>query len=162
MGIDNLRGVEMKRILLLVGMLALLVLGCTGNDGTGQNANKIGDGGSQVTLPPSPPPSAPQTVPGSDASDMGVVKEFTLEASNWKFEPETIVVNQGDRVKITLMNKDVSHGIGIREFDFSLKAEAGRSATGEFVASKKGTYDFFCNVFCGDGHREMKGRLVVN
>ncbi|VVB58431.1 Nitrous-oxide reductase [Candidatus Anstonella stagnisolia] len=98
---------------------------------------------------------------GNPAGAGSTVKEFTVEASDWQFSPSTITVNKGDTVRITLVNKDVSHGIAVREFNFSLKADAGQSATGEFVASTAGTYSFFCNVFCGEGHRGMTGTLVV-
>jgi|GEM_PF-1900376 len=117
--------------------------GTVGSDGTGaSNAGNEGAG-------------------AGNAGAMGAVKEFTIEAVMWDFSPKTITVNKGDTVRITLVNKDVSHGIGIREFNFSLKADAGQTATGEFVADKEGSYKFFCNIFCGEGHREMAGTLVV-
>jgi len=31
----------------------------------------------------------------------------------------------------------------------------------EFVAAKAGTFPFECSEYCGSGHRQMKGRLVV-
>jgi len=31
----------------------------------------------------------------------------------------------------------------------------------EFVADKVGEFNFFCNVYCGEGHSEMGGKLVV-
>jgi cytochrome c oxidase subunit 2 len=40
--------------------------------------------------------------------------------------------------------------------------EPGSSKTVTFVADKAGTFKFFCNVPCGEGHREMTGQLVVN
>ena len=27
---------------------------------------------------------------------------------------------------------------------------------------KKGKYDFLCNVYCGPGHKEMTGTIIVN
>lgn len=98
------------------------------------------------------PPAATATPP---------VKEFRIEASDWQFSPDTITVNRGDRVKITLVNVDVSHGIAIPGYGFDLKAEAGQTASAEFIADKNGTFPFRCNVFCGEGHREMTGTLVV-
>jgi cytochrome c oxidase subunit II len=64
-------------------------------------------------------------------------------------------------VQITLVNKDVAHGIALPDFSFSLTADAGGTATGQFTADKTGTFVFFCNVFCGEGHRNMKGTLIV-
>lgn len=109
---------------------------------------------------PAQPPEA--GAEGGVVNASGVVKEITIEASNWEFEPSVINVSAGDTVKITLISKDVAHGIGIREFGFDLKVDAGQQAVGQFVASKKGTYAFHCNVFCGQGHREMAGTLVVS
>ncbi|OGE93716.1 MAG: hypothetical protein A3K08_00715, partial [Candidatus Doudnabacteria bacterium RIFCSPLOWO2_01_41_7] len=89
------------------------------------------------------------------------VKEFKIEAKQFEFVPSTITVNEGDTVRLIVTSKDTEHGIGIPEFDVSLKVDAGKTETGEFVADKKGTYSMNCNVFCGSGHRNMKGTLIV-
>jgi heme/copper-type cytochrome/quinol oxidase subunit 2 len=31
----------------------------------------------------------------------------------------------------------------------------------EFTASEVGTFPILCSLFCGDGHADMKGALVV-
>ena len=91
----------------------------------------------------------------------GEKKEFSITASTWKFEPSVIRVKEGDAVTLRLRSIDVSHGIGIKEFGVSLKVGAGEEKNVTFIAEKKGTYTLFCNVFCGEGHRDMKGVLVV-
>ena len=30
-----------------------------------------------------------------------------------------------------------------------------------FTPRKSGTFDFYCDVFCGDGHDEMDGHFIV-
>ncbi len=117
---------------------------------TAQAAPAGPDNQPQGTASPPPAPAA-----GPQA------KEFTVLASQWQFSPSTITVNKGDTVKITLVNKDVSHGISIPDFGFDLKAGAGQTASGQFTADKAGTFQFRCNVFCGDGHRDMVGTLIV-
>src|SRR3989344_6400718 len=89
------------------------------------------------------------------------VKEFKIEAKQFEFVPSTITVNEGDTVRLIVTSTDTEHGIGIPEFDVSLKVDAGKTETVEFVADKKGTYSMNCNVFCGSGHRNMKGTLIV-
>lgn len=108
-------------------------------------------------------PSAcgPEGCAGMDIGDANA-KEFVVVASKYKFEPSTITVNKGDRVRLTLKSADVSHGIWIREFGVNLAADAGGQKTIEFVADKEGTFNFDCSVYCGEGHLEMSGRLVVN
>ena len=36
------------------------------------------------------------------------------------------------------------------------------SATLRFTADKAGRFDFLCDVFCGDGHEDMSGTLIVD
>lgn len=84
-----------------------------------------------------------------------VVREFELNATRFEYSPDTVLVNKGDLVRIKINNIDTMHGIripsyGVRDENFV-----------EFIANKSGEFDFFCTVFCGDEHREMKGRLVV-
>lgn len=148
----------MKTLLGILVVSAILLYGCAGSgaQGTGQQQNTAVAGAAN------PAPAAGGGANPSPAPAPPAAKEFTIEASNWQFSPSTIAVNRGDRVKITLVNKDVSHGIAIPDFGFDLKAEAGATATGEFTANKTGAFPFRCNVFCGDGHREMTGTLVVN
>ena len=95
-------------------------------------------------------------------TNTGETKEFTMTANEFAFVPETITVNEGDKVVLYITSVDVDHGISIPEFDVSENLPVGKTTTVEFIADKKGTYSFFCNVFCGEGHKEMTGTLVVN
>ncbi len=89
------------------------------------------------------------------------VKSFDMMAKKWEFVPSTIIVNKGDTVKLSIASADVTHGFALREFGVSANLVAGKIVEIEFIASKKGTFDFFCSVFCGSGHGSMKGTLVV-
>lgn len=135
--------------------------GDSGEQVGGDAASKAGPADGSGVVAGEEQTGASKVAGEGSAGAVGAVKEFTIEAVMWDFSPKTITVNKGDTVRITLVNKDVSHGIGIREFNFSLKGDAGETKTGEFVASKEGNYKFFCNIFCGEGHREMTGTLEV-
>ena len=91
----------------------------------------------------------------------GKVREISITARQFSFEPSTIRVKQGERVRLTLTSADISHGIAIPALDVKLNAPQGGSASAEFVADQIGTFDFFCSVFCGSGHGSMKGQLIV-
>lgn len=97
--------------------------------------------------------------PSSQSSSS--IKEFKITAKKWSFTPSTITVNKGDKVRIILTSEDVAHGISIKEFDFDLTVDAKETKTGEFLATKSGTFKFFCNTYCGDGHSSMEGLLIV-
>lgn len=99
--------------------------------------------------------SASPTVQGAS------VHEVTVTAKDWAFEPSEITVKEGETVRLKITSVDVEHGIAIPEFGVDVKLHPNQTATAEFVASKKGTFPFFCNVRCGEGHRDMKGSLIV-
>lgn len=102
---------------------------------------------------PSVTPS--QNNPGS------AVKEFTMTAKKFDFTPATITVSEGDRVKLTITSEDVTHGFAIDELGIKEDIVAGKPTVVEFTASKKGTFRFYCSLFCGQGHTEMEGQLIV-
>ena len=115
----------------------------------------------QLPVPQTPSPQA-TVVPTPLAQKIsGDVREFTITARQYTFDPGEIRVKNGDRVRITLTSIDVTHGIAIPEFGFNLTAQVGETQSAEFVADKTGTFDLFCSLFCGSGHRDMKGKLIV-
>jgi heme/copper-type cytochrome/quinol oxidase subunit 2 len=88
-------------------------------------------------------------------------RHFRIEASQYRFSPEEITVNPGDRVTIALTSTDVVHGLSLDGYDFQLTAEPGQTAVGSFVASKGGVFRFRCSVACGNLHPFMIGKLRV-
>ena len=90
------------------------------------------------------------------------VKTFDVIASQFKFEPATISVAEGDTVRLRLRSADRTHGIGIKAFRVkALIPKVGETVTVEFVADRAGTFDITCSEYCGTGHRAMKGKLIV-
>lgn len=97
----------------------------------------------------------------SELNDAQNVKEFDIIAKQWSFEPDTIIVDKGDMVKLRIKSVDVDHGISIPEFGVNERLKSGKTVKVEFVADKTGTFTFFCNVICGAGHNNMRGTLIV-
>ena len=94
------------------------------------------------------------------------VKVFEVVAKRYAFEPATIEVNEGDRVRLLVRSADGLHGVGIKQFGVNTKVPRPKPGddpvTIEFVASKAGRYPILCSEYCGSGHKEMTGTLVVN
>ncbi len=91
----------------------------------------------------------------------GSLVEIEMEASQFRFDPPEIRVKLGDRVRLKIKSVDVAHGISIPAFGVSEVLPPGETKTIEFVANKRGTFDFLCSVYCGIGHSGMRGRLIV-
>ena len=101
---------------------------------------------------------------GGDQDDetvSGEVKTVTMTAETWEFEPSTIRVKRGDRVKLVVKSVDVTHGLMLPQYKIDEKLEPGKTVTVEFTADTAGEFPFWCNVPCGEGHREMRGTLIV-
>jgi cytochrome c oxidase subunit 2 len=94
--------------------------------------------------------------------DVEDVTSVDITASRFQFDPATITVAQGDRVRLRLHSTDRSHAFAIKAFRVkALIPKAGEAVTVEFVADRAGSFDFTCAEYCGTGHGGMKGRLVV-
>lgn len=89
------------------------------------------------------------------------IKEFSMTAKQWEFNPSTITVNNGDTVRLHITSIDINHGFALPSFGVSEQLTSGNTVNIEFVADSAGTFTFFCNVVCGAGHSNMKGQLVV-
>ncbi len=98
----------------------------------------------------------------SDNSNSQNVKTFDIIAKNWEFSPSSISVNQGDKVVLNVRSVDVTHGFKLADFGINKDLNPGSTVKIEFTADKKGTFPFSCSVYCGSGHKEMAGSLIVN
>jgi len=90
---------------------------------------------------------------------------FEVIARRFAFEPGTIDVTEGDRVRLIVRSADGPHGVEIKQFKVKKavpRAKPGDSPiTIEFVASTPGTFPILCSEYCGNGHKDMTGTLVV-
>jgi cytochrome c oxidase subunit 2 len=90
------------------------------------------------------------------------VRVVEYDAFQYGFAPDPLVVRAGEQVRLLVKSRDVSHGAMIPEVDFSTEIPTGERKAAEFTApTTPGEYPVFCSVFCGPGHGDMRGRLVV-
>lgn len=89
------------------------------------------------------------------------LKTFVIEGKPFSISPSEIVVNQNDKVKIIFKNLEGFHDLVIDEFNAGTKQiNKGETDTIEFIADKKGVFEFYCSV---GNHRQqgMTGSLIV-
>ena len=83
-------------------------------------------------------------------------------AKRFAFEPAEIEVTVGEKVTLAVRSADGVHGIEIKKV--KVKNEIPRGAEPvmiEFTAKEAGRFPIVCSEYCGDGHDDMKGTLVV-
>ncbi len=151
----------MKKIIIASELLLalLLVYGCSQTVQT-TTAGQVPASGSQPVQ---------AAVTGQDqaaGSQGGNVVSFGLTGENFKFSMDgqdapVLTVKEGDTVKITLTSAGGFHDWVLDEFNAHTdRVNTGQSASVEFVADKKGTFEYYCSV---DSHRQkgMKGTFIV-
>ena len=93
------------------------------------------------------------------------VEPRTIEVvtRRYTFEPAVIEAVEGERLRILVKSGDGPHGFEIKKFKVSKEIPRGSDPVViEFTASEAGKFPIICSVFCGDGHGDMKGTLIVS
>ncbi|MBI1952642.1 MAG: Sec-dependent nitrous-oxide reductase [Candidatus Omnitrophica bacterium] len=95
----------------------------------------------------------------------GRTVEVHMTAIRSHFDPEHIVVTEGDHVRLFITNlertRDATHGFAIAGYNIAASIEPGETVTIEFDAKTQGVYPFYCLEFCSALHLEMTGYLLV-
>ena len=90
-------------------------------------------------------------------------KERTLRivAKKFEFVPAVLHVKQGEPVLLQLTAPEVPMGFNLADFHARTDVVPGKTATLRFTPDRAGTFTFVCDVFCGSGHEDMSGTLIV-
>jgi cytochrome c oxidase subunit II len=108
---------------------------------------------------PAPAPKAPAAqTQAAPAKNEQVV---TLTLKKFEYMPEQITVHKGVPVVLELTALDRTHGFLLRAFGVDVDVKKAVVTRVRFVPNKAGTFEFHCDVYCGDNHEDMTGTLVV-
>jgi cytochrome c oxidase subunit II len=82
-------------------------------------------------------------------------------AKRFEFVPAQIHVKQGETVTLQFSSADVPMGFNLADFKLRTDIMPGKLTQLELTPDRAGTFTFLCDVFCGSGHEDMSGSLVV-
>ena len=83
-------------------------------------------------------------------------------AQMWSFDPNEIYLPVGAEVDFYLTSKDVVHGFHINDVAANLMAVYGSVSKITVKFNKPGIYPIVCHEYCGSGHQQMRGEVIVN
>ena len=84
-----------------------------------------------------------------------------ISAKKFEFAPATIELKVGEPVVLEITTEDRKHGIKSDELGIDAAIVPGKPTRVRLVPDKAGTFTFHCSVFCGSGHEDMAGQIVV-
>jgi cytochrome c oxidase subunit 2 len=84
-----------------------------------------------------------------------------ITAQKFVYTPAVITVKKGAPVVLALTSLDRDHGFKLPAFGVRADIKPGAVTYVRFVPERTGRFDFACDVFCGSGHEEMSGEIVV-
>ena len=99
---------------------------------------------------------------GGAAAPQADPQIVNVVAKRFEFEPSTITVSVGQPVRLLVRSADGVHGIEIKKFKVSKDIPRGGEAVViNFTPTTTGEFPIMCSEYCGDGHDDMRGMLVV-
>lgn len=84
-----------------------------------------------------------------------------MTARRFVYTPHDIEVKAGIPVVLEIMSIDFMHGFNIPDLKLRSDLPPGQVTRVRFTPPRPGVLHFLCDNFCGDGHEEMNGRIVV-
>ena len=84
-----------------------------------------------------------------------------VTAKKFEFSPAVIELRVGVPVVLEVTSLDRKHGFALPDFKIDEQVEAGGVTRIRFVPDRPGSFVFHCSVFCGSGHEDMGGTIVV-
>jgi cytochrome c oxidase subunit II len=82
-------------------------------------------------------------------------------AKKFEFVPGEIHVKQGETVTLRFTAPEVPMGFNLADFHLRTDIVPGQTASLQFTPDRTGSFTFLCDVFCGSGHEDMNGTLIV-
>ena len=101
--------------------------------------------GEEQNIPVVAPP------PGSD---------IYLLAEMWQWRP-VIKLQKGVEYTLHLSSSDVNHGFSLLPVNANFQVVPGYDYALKIVPNEVGDYEVVCNEFCGIGHHNMVGKIIV-
>ena len=86
---------------------------------------------------------------------------IAVRAKKFEFTPSEIPLKVGEPVVLEFTTEDVHMGFDAPELGLHADIVVGQPVRVPFTPGKVGSFDFACDVFCGSGHEEMGGVIIV-
>ena len=84
-----------------------------------------------------------------------------IVAKRFEWVPSEVHLKKGVATVIELTSADVPMGFSAPDFKVRADVLPGTVSRVTITPDKAGSFGFVCDVFCGTGHEDMQGTIVV-
>jgi len=84
-----------------------------------------------------------------------------ISARRYEFQPTNITLRKGSTTVLRLTTEDRVHGFNIPAMNVRADIVPGKVTEVTLLPQKQGDFEFFCDIFCGSGHEDMRGKITV-
>jgi len=85
----------------------------------------------------------------------------SVTAKKFEFTPSQITLKAGAPAIVELTSMDRQHGFNCPGLGVRTDVNPGLISRVRLTPKKPGTYPFHCDIFCGEGHGDMVGNIIV-
>lgn len=106
-----------------------------------------------------------------DSQDEAATAESTLAAedenlikvkmSMYEYDPDPIKMKAGEKYVLEITAIDVPHGFLVPDLGINVRVTPGETKRVSIIPPDPGTFEVKCHVYCGEGHSDMKGKIIV-
>jgi cytochrome c oxidase subunit 2 len=91
----------------------------------------------------------------------GAEQVVHMTAKKFEYTPNQITLKKGVPVVLEITALDRDHGFKVPELGVRADLKSGQVTRVRIVPDRTGTFEFRCDVFCGSGHEDMSGEIIV-
>ena len=84
-----------------------------------------------------------------------------IEARKFAYTPNRIELKRGEALVLEFMAVDFTHGFHIPDMKIRADLVAGKVTRVRLAPEAAGQFAFMCDNFCGSGHEDMNGTIIV-
>ncbi len=89
------------------------------------------------------------------------VREVRISAKKFEFTPSSVTARVGEPIMLLLSSEDRIHGFKMPDFNLRTDIVPGVVTAVQLTPDRAGSFSYFCDIFCGDGHEDMGGTILV-
>jgi cytochrome c oxidase subunit II len=88
-------------------------------------------------------------------------RTINIVAKRFSFTPNRIALKKGEPVVLEITALDFAHGFSIPDMNMRQDLIQGKAVRVPLTPGRVGQFAFLCDNFCGSGHEQMEGAIIV-